>query len=62
MDGIIDELANTSKEIDKAIHHLHTAYDIYHKMGHYKNKASSVLNKKLSVKATPFDVKCRGLA
>eukprot|EP00957_Ditylum_brightwellii_P124397 9481317-Ditylum_brightwellii.AAC.1 len=33
-------------------------------MGHYKNKATSVLNKKFPVKATPFDIEhiCRGLA
>eukprot|EP00957_Ditylum_brightwellii_P132870 10132343-Ditylum_brightwellii.AAC.1 len=63
MDGILKELANTSKEIDKTIYYRHVAYNLYHKKGHYKNKASTVLNKKLSVKATPFDVEhiCRGL-
>eukprot|EP00957_Ditylum_brightwellii_P046063 3495059-Ditylum_brightwellii.AAC.1 len=51
-ENIIKELTNTSKEIDKAIHHCHAVYDLYHKNGHYKDKELAALDKKRSIKAT----------
>eukprot|EP00957_Ditylum_brightwellii_P066991 5085462-Ditylum_brightwellii.AAC.1 len=64
MKGLLSELMKASTEIHKAIHHLHVAYELYHKKGHFKDKPANKCNKKIPVKTTPFDIKqiCGGIS
>eukprot|EP00957_Ditylum_brightwellii_P175150 13334978-Ditylum_brightwellii.AAC.1 len=56
MEGLLSALMKASKEIDKAIHHLHVAYELYHKKRHFKDESTNNCNKKIPVKAKPFNI------
>eukprot|EP00957_Ditylum_brightwellii_P037488 2835324-Ditylum_brightwellii.AAC.1 len=56
-ENTITELANTSKEIDKAINHLHATYDLYNEKGNCKDKEPAILDKNQCVKATMYKVR-----